>query len=112
MCAGFLMELVDRDSFDGIVFGHLVGSRLEFSRNRSSSHGFVMPRCWRYSLTSSSTSLAIGSWCGSSSLAVCFKNSKKCCFLYVCSTSLFHPIQPMSNLFDPVGLPQPVKSIL
>src|ERR1035441_8458755 len=30
-----------------------------------------MPRCWRYSLASSSTSLAIGSWCRSpSSLAV------------------------------------------
>jgi hypothetical protein len=40
--AGFLMELVDRDSSDGIVFGHLVGSRLQCSRN---PHGCLMRFC-------------------------------------------------------------------
>src|ERR1017187_1477985 len=109
------MELVDRDSFDGIVFGHLVGSRLEFSRNRSSSHGCVMPRCWRYSLASSSTSLAIGSWCRScsSSAVVLASHLVRCVFggarfrlALFHNTSLFYPIQPMSNLLDLVGLSQ------
>src|ERR1035441_3617182 len=43
---------------------------------------------------------------------LCFKNSKMCCFVRLCNTSLFDPIQPMSNLLDLVGLSQPVKSIL
>ena len=47
-----------------------------------------------------------------SSTRFCVSRIPTCVTLCVRNTSLLHPIQPMSNLFDPVGLSQPVKGIL